>query len=181
MNLTAITLAAAALAPPGGAAAPPHAPNVCSGTLCLEVYPLPDPQTGKLAKPAVRIVEDDAGSQIELRFPGRGTVTLMDRWVNRPEDASAAAPAVLSFDTSCQPEGPCRRISASVVSEDGAAGQGLLCQVMHIWVMHPSGYRVVRDTVVLSYADRRMLRLDASGRCAAAKGIRADSRSGGKR
>lgn len=152
--LIAIAMSASSSAPPSGGSAPPPAPNVCSSTLCLEVFPLPDPATGKLRKPFVRITEEKDGSSIELEFTGIGTVTVADA-----ADAIAGEEVALSFAPGCRAGERCRRIKVkSAPAPDGVKADRLSCQIRTIWVMQPGAYRISDGAVSLAYSQKMRLR-----------------------
>lgn len=159
MSALAILLISSAVAN-GASVAPPHAPNICSGTLCLEVMPALHPQH-HLVRPSVRTNSEGETSRIDLEFLGLGTVIVRDVPAgNLTEFSSSTNIRICAIDRQC------RSISLSV---EGALSdidsERLKCQVRNMWMIDPGGFLIVRKMVAVPYQQRVSLRLDEHGKC----------------
>lgn len=165
MSAFAILALASAVAD-AAPAAPPHAPNVCSGTLCIEVMPALRPQY-PLVRPRVRTSSDGETSRIDLEFAGLGTVVI--------RDVAAGSQVALSSRSTIQICGKgqqCRSITLLVegVLSDNE-GERLKCQVRNMWTIAPGGFQIVRKMVAVPYGQRVSLRLNARGKCERADSV----------
>lgn len=141
---------------------PPHAPNVCSNTICLEVLPAPHPSGRGLVRPTVRTWSQGESSLVELSFPQLGVVVLEDM----PSDSSAKPDGIKRSLLECERSIPCRTVLLSVKgAPTEQAGEQLKCQILSIWTVRPNGYGIVGNTIAIPYQTTLRLEIGAGGKC----------------
>lgn len=141
-------------------AAPPPAPNVCSGTLCLEV--MPALRSGHpLVRPKIRTVRDGEVSRVDLEFADLGTVSVRDIPTGQP-----AGSVDVSTIKLCAKKRPCRTVGLFVEGASSpSAGEWLKCRVTRIWTVSVDEFLILRNLVAVPYDEVASLRLSPTGKC----------------
>jgi hypothetical protein len=136
-----LTAASLLLVAASSADTPPHAPNFCGQTFCLELQPMLHAERKGFVKIQKDLLELDGRSWLRLKYGDLGTVSVFGPFSNPAKVTTVTydkGAEEIAVNSCIQDNGrqDCRRYLISI-SDNGVAKKPLVCSVISFWPTQP--------------------------------------------